>query len=520
MTPTSRRIVLCVVLTLAAVVRVRGIAFDLPFVYHPDEPFNVAIVQSIFERGDLNPHWFVYPTLFYYINALAYVPYYVVGSLLGAFHARADIGPLIELAMGVTKATQPGVMVLSRAVTAAFSTGAVALTYVAGMRLMRSPAVALFAALMMAIIPTGVALARYVTPDSFAVFFATASLVAIVLVYQQGRPLHYVAAGLLAGLTASTKYNAALVVLPLIAAHFLRPANRGLANPWLYVAGLCCCAGFVAGTPYAVIDAPAFIDFLRIDGQHYATGHPGMDGQPFRWYVAYMLGTAAVLYALSLLEIVRGVAARAKPVILLAVFPVAYFLFIISFQVRNDRTFVPLTPFLCLLGASFLVHAWTRAAQWGNRGRQRAAHAGLAALAAAAVMQPAITTLAETQRLMHPDGRETARAWIAANLPAGSRIAFESYSPFIDPGRYANVPVPRIVDHDLDWYEANGVRYVVFSQGMYGRYFLEPARYPGIVAKYERFFHGFHLLKAFDDGGYAIRIYEVARDRSAEPGRS
>jgi len=82
------------------------------------------------------------------------------------------------------------------------------------------------------------------------------------------------------------------------------------------------------------------------------------------------------------------------------------------------------------------------------------------------------------------------------------------------------VPVPRIVDHDLDWYEANGVRYVVFSQGMYGRYFLEPARYPGIVAKYERFFHGFHLLKAFDDGGYEIRIYEVARDRSAEPGRS
>lgn len=510
MTAVARRTVLGSLLVLAMALRVAGIGFDLPFVYHPDEPFNVAIVQSIFKVGDFNPHYFVYPTLFYYVNAIAYVPYYIAGSVLGLFHARQDIGGLIELGMGVTKATQPSVVLLSRLVSATASTAAVALTFVVGMRLFRSVAVATLAALMMAIVPTSVSIARYVTPDSCVLFFTSASLLAAVLVYREGRLQHYVAAGLLVGLAASTKYNAALLVLLPIAAHFLREGNRGLRDRNLYVAALCCCVGFVAGTPYAALDARNFIDYLRIDGRHYARGHPGMEGYPFRWYVGYMASTAAVPYALALLEMSRGCLVRSRPLMLLSVFPIGYFLFIISFEVRNDRTFLPLTPFLFLLAASFLVHAWTFVRQSTDGACRIALASLLVVLAGAGLVQAGANTYTETAKLMHPDGREVSRQWIAANVPRGSRIAFESYSPYVDPAHYPTLSMPRIIDHDPDWYAENGFRYLVLSAGLYGRYFREPARYPSDVAKYERFFARFRLLRRFDDGGYEIRIYEVA----------
>jgi 4-amino-4-deoxy-L-arabinose transferase-like glycosyltransferase len=519
MTSSVRHLILLAIVALAMSLRVWGLAFDLPFVYHPDEPFNVAIVQSIFKTGDLNPHWFVYPSLFYYINALAYIPYYFGGLLRGAFHARQDIGPLIELAMGVTKATQPSAVLLGRIVTVAFSTGAVALTFLVGTRLFGRFSVAALAALMMAIVPTAVTHARYVTPDSFVIFFATASLLACVLVYQQGRPWHYLVAGLLVGLTASTKYNVALVVATLIAAHFLREGNRGIGDRLLLLAGLCCCAGFLIGTPYALLDARNFFDFLRIDGQHYAGGHPGMEGQPFRWYIAYMLHTGGVLYALSVIEIIRGLATRSKPVMLLSAFPIAYFLFIISFEVRNDRTFLPLTPFLFLLAASFASNAWRTTGEWRRPGAARAAKSALVALVAVGLLQPSAETIAETAKLMHPDGRETARLWIAQHLPSGSKVAFESYSPFVDPGRYVTAPVPRIVDHDPQWYVAEGVRYLVFSQGMYGRYFAEPSRYALERAGYERFFHTFRLVRRFDEQDYEVRIYEVTQDAATKTPR-
>jgi 4-amino-4-deoxy-L-arabinose transferase-like glycosyltransferase len=509
---------LAAIILFAAALRLTGLAFDLPYVYHPDEPFNVAIVQSIF-RGDLNPHFFVYPSLFYYVQALAYVPYYLVGSLAGAFHARSDIMPLVEIIMGVTRAPDPGLMVLSRVVSASFSTAAVALAYIAGRRLFDRAGIGLAAAALLAVMPAGVVHARYVTPDAFVLFFVTASLVASVLVYRQGRPRDYVLAGVLVGLTASTKYNAALVVVSVAAAHFLRAGNQGLRERWLYVAALCACAAFVAATPYAVLDARTFVDFLRVDAHHYATGHPGMEGQPLRWYVTYMATTAPVLSVLAVLEIARGIATRDRAALLLSIFPIVYFAFITSFEVRNDRTFLPLTPYVCLLGASLLAHAWQRMSHWHTRARRTVAYAAVPLVALVAFAEPAASSISGTVKLLHPDGRAVARAWIAAHVPAGSRIALESYAPYVEPGRFVTLPVPQIIDHDPQWYVENGAQYLVMSEGMYGRYFADPARYARQVEQYERFFATFPLVKIFDEGHYEIRIYEVPKEPALQPAR-
>jgi 4-amino-4-deoxy-L-arabinose transferase-like glycosyltransferase len=228
---TLQPALIVLILCLSVLVRVWGVNYDLPYIYHPDEPSYVATSQRIFQTGDLNPHFFNYPSLFFYINALAYVPYYLLGKLLGVFHGRTDILPPISLAMEVSRAQMPTAILLERAVSVCFGAGVVGLVYLIGKRITGRWAVGALAALTVAISSTAVWHSRLVTPDIFVTFFALAALLASVWVYQQGKTWQYVVAGICVGLTASSKYNGGLIVLPLILAHFLRYGKAAFQQP-------------------------------------------------------------------------------------------------------------------------------------------------------------------------------------------------------------------------------------------------------------------------------------------------
>ena len=43
-----------------------------PFVYHPDEPDLVGRAVNMIISGDLNPHWFHWPTLLTYLYAAVF----------------------------------------------------------------------------------------------------------------------------------------------------------------------------------------------------------------------------------------------------------------------------------------------------------------------------------------------------------------------------------------------------------------------------------------------------------------
>ncbi|MGB9898716.1 hypothetical protein, partial [Thermanaerothrix sp.] len=113
--------------------------------------------------------------------------------------------------------------------------------------------------------------------------------------------------------------------------------------------------------------------------------------------------------------------------------------------------------------------------------------------------------------ITQPDGRETSRIWIEQNLPEGSKLAIESYSPFVNPEKFQVQVVGQIIDHDLNWYYEQGFEYLIFSQGMYGRYFAEPQKYNEQVKKYQEFFEKLTPINIFNDGNYEIRIYKIQR---------
>lgn len=497
------------ILLLSVLFRVWGFNYDLPYIYHPDEPSYIAISQRIFQSGDLNPHFFNYPSLFFYINALAYVPYYFVGRLMGVFHTPNDILPPISLAMGVSQAQMPTTVLLARVVTICFGVGTVGLVYLVGRRMTGRTAVGALAALMVAISSTAVWHSRLVTPDTFVMFFALTSLLASVLVYQQGKTWQYVVAGICVGLTASSKYNGGLIVLPLVLAHFLRYGKAAFKQPRLYLGLLFCGVGFLVTTPFALFDSTKFLNDLNFEAQHYSSGHSGMEGNTLKWYLNYMWSTGGGLYLLAVLGILYGFFVHPKATSLLLVFPLVYFVFINSFVVRNDKTFLPLIPFLFLLAAWFLVDLFDRLRTLRTKSLRRLLLVVFAGLIFAALMLPASKTFANVRLLTTVNSRETARMWIADNLPSGARIALESYAPFVDPSRFSIQGFGAMIDHESEWYIEQGFDYLIFSQGMYGRFYREPESYPAEISQYNNLFERFNLLRIFTDGGYEVRIYKV-----------
>ena len=83
--PTNVLLIISIgfILLLAFALRTWGINYDLPYIYHPDEPGYISIALNIVKTGDLNPHFFNYPSLFFYINSFAYFLAEVIGKLTG-----------------------------------------------------------------------------------------------------------------------------------------------------------------------------------------------------------------------------------------------------------------------------------------------------------------------------------------------------------------------------------------------------------------------------------------------------
>ena len=501
---------LVLILLIATFLRAWGIAFGLPFIFHADEPFHVDIAQQMFKTGNLEPPFLTYPSLSFYLNALAYVPYFLVGKRLGVFTTPADIPAPQMLAMGVGRTAMPTTFLLWRCLSAVYGIASVALIFLAGMRLSRDRRVALLAALALAVSPTNVRYGQLITPDILATLWGVLCVYASLGIANRGRLQDYVLAGVAGGLAVGSKYNAALLLLPIVLAHFLSRGKKGLADGRLYLALLLCGVVFLLTTPFALLAWPRFWEHISFDRSHYAKGHLGGEGDSLRWYLSYLWQSEGPLVLFSLFALVHSALARHKQRIIVSITSILYAAFVCSFTVHNDRTILPIVPFCVLLGASGVVRVYDlirdRWPQVRMRGRIEAVGAVLLALA---LIVPVARTIQRNVRQVSIDSRITASLWIAANLPKGSHIALEAYTPWVDPDVFHVKGFGHLYDQPAKWYAENGFQYLVFGELMYDRFYREPERYASQVAKYEELFHALRPVRIFNDGGYEVRIYQV-----------
>ena len=501
---------LMVIVALGAVLRFWGINYGLPYTYGPDEPTYLTLALQILKTGDLNPHWWYYPSLLFYLNAAALWLLFVVGRILGwiTFAGPGDF-PLPEVVtMGVGRLALPAEFLVARGLTAFFSAGAIVLVYLICRQLHPARWVGNLAALLFAVSPTVIGLSHRVGPDIFAMFFSLVSFLFAMKIVDEPRLRNYVFAGMGAGLAIASKYNAGMILIALVAAHFVRFGLPGWRRKELYI-GLGAAFGFfVLATPFAVLDFTNFWDGVRFQAFSYASeGHAGQEGGALTWYVSYLWGAEGWIALCGAVSAVLVLLNRSRKEWVLLSFPLTYFVFVSLLLVRNDRTILLIVPFLALLAAKFVGDAF----DWLSQRIQRPRAVALATVAVIVffVSAPLQSAAAANAQLTQADGREAARVWIDQHLPAGSRVAVEAYAPYVDTDRFAVHGEFSMIDRTPEWYVQDGYEYLVFSYGAFGRYYEAPALYPAQLARYEDFFSTFPELVRFNENGYLIRIFKT-----------
>ncbi len=489
--------------------RVWGITFGLPYLYHPDEPLGVDVGINMVRTGNLNPDSFGYGSLFFYLNALAYAIYYVAGHFIGLFRAPADLPQLERLALGVGRAVMPTEMLAGRGVSLLAGILCIPLVYWLGKRL-SGRSVGILAAALAALSPTLVIHSQYVTPNMLVTMMSLVALVTLVRLTPHARARDFVLAGVALGAAIASKYNAVFLVPAYLVAYLMLFGRSVLRQRGIYLSCLAAIVTFFVITPFALFDNAKFMD----DTVFHVTGyevlrHPGAEGNTLQYYLSILLSREGLLIFTALGAAVVYLVKRNRIGLILSAFAFPYFIYIARLRLRTDYTLLLIVPALMIMAADAVVMLWRHFTRAPSQFADRIARIGLVIFVISSIGYLAFQAAAFDIQQTTPDGREYARRWIVNSVPAGTRIAAESYAPFIDPQAYRVDYFNGLRLNPPAWYIAQGYDLLVLSSGSYQRFYQMPESYPAEIRQYDALFSQFPTVAQFDQNGMTIRILKV-----------
>ncbi|MEM8530391.1 MAG: phospholipid carrier-dependent glycosyltransferase [Chloroflexota bacterium] len=461
------------VVAVGAGLRFWGLRFGLPYLDHPDEWAVADRAVAMLQTADYNPRSFIYPTLYTYLQVLVAGVHFIAGVGAGLYETVDDIDPAHYYVWG-------------RAFTAVLGSATVLLTYVLG-RMLYSPMVGLLAALFLAVYPSAVGDAHYITTDTPSMFFTLLAFVPIT--WMALRPPERNAdrlalaliAGFCVGLAMATKYNVVVLIVPLMVALIAMARRQTAPKHPRYTTVLSGSAysfagvilGFTLGTPFWVSELPNMLNDVASVLVHYRfTGHPGAESsQPALFYWGAFLNESALVAWAGLGGLVLAFVRRHTSDVLLLAFAVLYFIQMSGVTVVFFRNAMPFLPFLCLLAAMAvmaLIDVYqSRVSATSERPKRGIAFSShpIVLLVVFAVMfsiQPLSQAVYEDWLRARPTTRILATEWVAQNAPEGSRIWLEDQTLVLS-NRFQVEGGQPMTSNSPEWYQENGFRYLVVN---------------------------------------------------------
>lgn len=507
---TRYTIIISIILVVSFILRAYGNNFGLPQLFHPDEPQIIERAIRIAQTGDLNPHWFFYPSLLFYIDAII-IKFELILNWFGLMHADRSTFYLS-----------------SRFLSAVCGSLTILAVYYIGKILYNGPT-GITAAVFLAIMPLAVIDSHYATTDIPMTFFSTLCILFAALMFKNNKLKYYTLAGVAAGLAISTKYTAGIFLIAIFTGHFLSIKwNNGdysiktilntIMSKNLILSLVLSGMFFLIGTPYSLLDFKTFEHDLASQSLYPQTTHgilflgtaPGWvyhlenslkTGMTINLEILSILG---VLYSLLLFSLLYGgrtyKSNDVQSGILLLSSILPYYLIMSSWGVKFDRYVIPLLPFLALLGASLLVDA-------ANFISEKIAHFERKGMCKNVILCVAVITLiiAPTQIsiniaevLAREDTRQIALSWIEANIPKNSTVIREWYTPEVE--LIKNIKCisygSALNNYDLREFKT-GVDYIIISSAVYARFYAHPTQSAREIAFYESLNNSCELIKLF-----------------------
>lgn len=360
--PWERWLPLAAVCALALGLRLWGISFGLPHLYHADEWRLVMPALEMLHTGDLNPHEFLYGSLPRYLLAGLYALYAVYGRWTGVLATVNDL-PVFGYATirDVYAYPVPAVYLLGRALIASLGALTAGVVYLVGQRVMGRRG-GFIAGLALAVSPLHVVHSHFITADVLMAFFVVLSVLFSLQVARHGARTAYALAGLMVGLATAAKYPGALAGLPLVAAHFLGPPTQRRAS-YLLVGIVAAAASYLVVTPFVVLDFPTWWAGIGRAWTVYDLPGRAVEGSSGRWYLSLLFGpphtTTSIAAGLGLAAMLWR---RERAAWLIVALLIPYLIILSAKTARVPRTMVAVMPFLALLSAYgvMVVASWAR----------------------------------------------------------------------------------------------------------------------------------------------------------------
>jgi MFS family permease len=425
-------------LLLALVLRLVGLGHGLPFVYNPDEVNIMARALSV--ARDLNPHYFLYPSFFFYFIFGVMGGLFVLGRLVGWYENLGDFES--QFFEDPTR-----FYIAGRLVGVAAALGTIVLTYHLAQRHFGRVA-ARAAAFFLAVTYFHVRDAHYLKHDVPVGFLVVLALVVFDRAMDRRTRGTYVASGVAMGLAFATHYYTIFLAPTFALCHWISSRFRKLRN--LVVAALASAVTFFLLSPFVVLSLGEALEHMKANRQ--VVMDRSLDTGAFFLpsFPAYMkfLAEQGLGYLLLLL-VIAGWILMAKRgmryVVLWGTFPLLFF-GLLSYTFFAGRYLNVIAPSLVVAGGVAIGAIYDR--------RGKAAAIVLTALACA---QPFYNALQVDRLFRGEDTRTLARRWIVENVSDQSAIALQSYS----------VPLPQTAASIRSALDENGALDELDRKGKY-----------------------------------------------------
>ena len=415
-------VVLAGITLLALLLRMLGLGFGLPYAESRPDELLIITPALKYGTGDLNPHSFYYPSLFSYLLFGLYGVYAVILKISGQILSFAEIlgrfaddpSPFFFLSRSVSAClgvlTIPGLYLLARQCFSRFAS--------------------LIAAFFMAVAYLHVRDSHFGVTDVPMTAFVVFAMIPIIRILSDNQRRNYVMAGVFAGLATSFKYNAGLLAVSILVAHWLsaelsgKPLRQKLFNTNLWFAAFCMLGVFAATSPFVFIDWPAFIKDFKFD--IWLLSGEGEVKVGNAWIRHFMVtlwhGIGPPMLLLAIAGILVMMFEKVRKLLVLIVFPVIYYMVIGRGHTVLVRYIIPVVPFLCLFAGvaigEYLLN-WLRRC-WGDK--SAFVVTGLAACLVSVI--PFSRSVAFDRVLMQADTREQVVKYVEGNFTNGTVLGW------------------------------------------------------------------------------------------------
>lgn len=389
---------LILVFAVGAALRLYGLGFGLPYLHaRPDEEVATGIAVQMLASGNLNPHFFHWPSLTFYLFAAVFWMNKAIAGLVypDIVYSSADY------------------FHIGRGVVAAFGASTMVLVYRIGQRV-DSDKTGVVATALFAVALLHVRESHFAMTDVLATCFATTSLAQILRALnhpdRSTAITWFAVAGFSGGFAASTKYNAAAVAVAMVAAQivWVMRERRLMLRPSVAYAMLFV-AGFLVATPYAVLDYPKFKEDVIFDLTHLSGGH-GIDlGRGWIYHLTHSLpyGLGPTTFLAALIGVLPLVRRHGRYAFTLGSYALTLYIVLGSGFTVFFRYTLPLVPVLCVVAALGV----KQMTEWFG-GSTRA----FAVVTAIVVAPGLINSIWFDRLLARTDSRVLAAQWLAPQL--------------------------------------------------------------------------------------------------------